>query len=90
MSGEEKKTFSLSEIVEITGVDASTVRIYVEREWIFPVAEQRFDDEDAARVRLIRELQTDFGINEAAVPVVLHLLDQLYYLRERMRRLGSS
>ena len=38
-----------------------------------------------ARVRLILELRDEFDVNEAALPVVLGLLDQLYDLRRRLR-----
>ena len=37
----------------------------------------RFSDTDAARAHLIRDLKTDFGVNDEGVDVVLHLVDQL-------------
>jgi chaperone modulatory protein CbpM len=36
-----------------------------------------FDEEDLARIRLIYELQMDMGVNDEAIPVILHLVDQL-------------
>jgi chaperone modulatory protein CbpM len=44
-----------------------------------------FRDIDVARVRLIHELRDKLEISEAALPVVLLLLDQLYDLRRKMR-----
>ena len=44
-----------------------------------------FQEIDVARVRLIVELRRDLEIDEAAMPVVLNLLDQLYALRRRMK-----
>ncbi len=49
-----------------------------------------FHDIDVARVRLIFELRDDLDVNEAALPVVLSLLDQLYDARRRMRELGDA
>ena len=49
-----------------------------------------FQDIDVARVRLILELRDDLEVNEAALPVVLLLLDQLYDLRREMLRLRDG
>jgi chaperone modulatory protein CbpM len=35
------------------------------------------DDEDLARIRLIRDLKEDFGVNDEGMSIILHLLDQL-------------
>jgi chaperone modulatory protein CbpM len=43
-----------------------------------------FQEIDVARVRLILELRDELEVNEAALPVVLLLLDQLYDLRRQM------
>lgn len=50
--------------------------------------EFHFEDIDAERVRLILELRDVMEVNEAAIPVVLSLLDQVYALRRRLRQLG--
>ena len=49
-----------------------------------------FQDIDVERVRLILELRDTMQVNEEALPVVLSLLDQLYALRRRLRRLGIT
>ena len=49
-----------------------------------------FQDIDVERVRLILELRDTMQVNEEALPVVLSLLDQLYGLRRRLRRLGIT
>ncbi len=49
-----------------------------------------FHDIDVERVRLILELRDTMQVNEEALPVVLSLLDQLYALRRRLRRLGIT
>ena len=47
-----------------------------------------FQEIDVERVRLILELRDQLEVNEAAMPVVLSLLDQIYALRRKMLRLG--
>jgi chaperone modulatory protein CbpM len=42
---------------------------------------------DVARARLIRDLKDDFGVNDAGVDVILHLLDQLHGLRRAFDQL---
>jgi chaperone modulatory protein CbpM len=55
----------------------------IEHHWIEPATPEadRFDEEDLARIQLIRELKEDFGVNDESIPIILHLLDQLYYLQ---------
>jgi chaperone modulatory protein CbpM len=47
-----------------------------------------FREIDVQRVRLILEMRDVLEVNEAALPVVLSLLDQLYALRRRLREAG--
>ena len=58
---------------------------FVQQSWVLVSGEQegwRFDEADAARVKLIVELKRDLEVNEEALPVVLNLLDQLYGLHQ--------
>lgn len=73
----------LVEAADQCGLQPETIQRFVSLAWISPLdpEELRFDAEDIARARLIHELQRDFGVNDEAVPVILHLLDQLHYLR---------
>jgi len=50
----------------------------------------RFAEIDAERVRLILDLRDRLEVNEAALPVVLSLLDQVYALRRRLRAMGIT
>jgi chaperone modulatory protein CbpM len=50
----------------------------------------QFTDIDIARARLIRDLVEAFEVNEAAVPVILDLIDQRQALEARMRDLFQS
>jgi chaperone modulatory protein CbpM len=87
MMQSRKKMFSLKEVTDLTGVTEPVIYLYVERQWISPVTPDALDEEDVARLSLIRDLE-DLGVNREAVPLVLHLLDQLYYLRARLKQLG--
>lgn len=52
---------------------------FVAEEWVLPRERDalQFDEEDLARILLIQELRMDFGVNDEAIPVILHLIDQL-------------
>lgn len=90
MSKTVRKTFSVTEVSEITGVDRSTVVAFIQREWICPVTTDEIDQEDIARIHLIEELRGSLGANDEAIPLILHLMDQLYYLRHQMRKFGDE
>jgi chaperone modulatory protein CbpM len=68
---------------------------WIARGWVLPdrvgpdsaVAEWEFHDIDVARVRLIHDLYHAMAIDEATMPLVLSLLDQVYELRGTLREL---
>jgi chaperone modulatory protein CbpM len=41
-------------------------------------------DADAARAILIRDLRSDFGVNDEGVEIVLQLVDQVHGLRRAL------
>jgi len=71
-----------------TSIRAETLEMWVSAGWLLP---ERRDDRtsfteiDVARAHLIRDLQSDLGVNEAGIDVILELLDQLYGLRCTLR-----
>ncbi|MGZ3709967.1 MAG: chaperone modulator CbpM, partial [Bdellovibrionota bacterium] len=69
-------------------MDERFVTRCVELHWIEPKSgtESGLDEEDLARILLIQELQSDFGVNDEAVPIILHLLDQLHFFRNQMTK----
>jgi chaperone modulatory protein CbpM len=65
-------------------VDRDRLVYFVEQAWVSvrqDAGALYFDEQDAARVRLICELRDDMAINDEAMPLVLRLLDQVYALR---------
>jgi chaperone modulatory protein CbpM len=85
-----KTTFTLSEVSSLTGLSITLIDTWIEREWISPIAAETLDHEDVARLRLIHELQDDFGANEDAIPLILHLMDQLCHIKAQLHRLRNS
>ena len=60
---------------------------FVVKEWVVPADRERhcFDEEDLARIRLILDLSEELEVGEAAIPIILNLLDQLHVLRKMIR-----
>ena len=75
------------------GLERNELERWIVETWVRPEHDRGdylFHDVDVARVRLIQELRDELEIDEAALPVVLSLLDQVYDLRRRMRQLVQA
>jgi chaperone modulatory protein CbpM len=87
-----------AEVVEMLGtVRLTELRLWCEAGWVAPAqpgvpgeAGPVFDEVDLARIRLVRELRDDLGLDEGAIPVVLSLVDQLYGVRRELRALARA
>ena len=81
--------FTFIEISKMTELPEPILFAYVEKKWINPSQhvnnQALLDHEDLARIQLIKELQHDFGVNDESIPLILHLIDQLHYLRNEIR-----
>ena len=78
---------SKQEFLSLSGMEHETLNTWIEEEWLVPggsSVELSFSEIDIARVQLIRDLQTDFGVNDEGVGVILNLLDQLYGMRRTL------
>lgn len=74
--------------VTISGLDSESLQRWIDNGWVRPdgaPGAYGFQDIDVARLRLILQLRDDLGLDEAAMPVVLSLLDQLYEMRRQIR-----
>ena len=73
------KTIRLDEACILCGVKEEIVIHFIEEDWVHPLDRHslELDAEDIARIRLIRELKEDYGVNDEGVPIILQLLDQL-------------
>lgn len=72
------------------GIDRPALELYVAKSWVKPPEPERFEAIDIARVRLVRHLERDLLIDGDAMDVVLKLLDQVYTLRDQMRRVERA
>ena len=80
-------------VMRFSGLDRKDLDRWIGNEWVRPdgaTGHYEFREIDVARVRLIQELRDELQVNEAALPIVLSLLDQLYDMRRRMRELGTG
>lgn len=86
-------TMNKQEFLTRAGLQVQTLELWLEQRWLIPEqtsAGTNFSDMDAARARLIRDLKDDFGVNDAGVDVILHLLDQLHGLRSALDQLHKD
>ena len=80
-------------VKQMSGLQQRDVERWISNEWVRAdrhAGTYVFQAIDVARVRLIRELRDEMEVNEAALPIVLSLLDQLYDMRRRMRELSDA
>jgi len=81
------------EFLATSGLQVQTLDLWIEQQWLVPErtsAGMNFSDMDIARARLIRDLTTDFGVNDEGVDVILHLVDQLHGLRRALEQLHKD
>jgi chaperone modulatory protein CbpM len=74
-------------------LDGNVLEGWVAAGWLTPNTEegtQEFGEIDVARVRLIQDLRSDIGVNDAGVGVILDLIDQLHGLRRTLSYLLTA
>lgn len=71
------------------GLDQNLIVDWVARGWVrvegASQTEWMFTEVDIARLHLLRDLHVDLALDEATLPLVLSLLDQVYALRRTLR-----
>jgi chaperone modulatory protein CbpM len=85
--------FESSEFLLRARLDAASLDAWIEAGWLAPRQagpERVFSELDLARVCLIRDLREGMGVNDEGVAIVLDLLDQVYGLRQALRRVSSA
>ena len=86
-------TMNKQEFLTCSGLQVQTLEFWLEQRWLIPEQTSTgtdFSDMDVARARLIQDLKDDFGVNDAGVDVILHLLDQLHGLRRALDQLHGD
>ncbi len=85
-----EERYTLKQVSEITGLSPRTVRL-LEREG-FIKSEKRgrqryYSEEDLERLKLIKLLKCDFGVNLAGVEIILNMREKMIELLEERDRL---
>ncbi len=78
------------EFLETSGLQVQVLDVWIEQQWLIPEktpSGMRFREIDVARARLIRELQSEIGANDAGIDVILHLMGQLHGMRRVLAQL---
>ena len=81
------------EFLTHAGLKVQTLELCLDQQWLIPdqaSAEMTFSETDVARAHLIRDLKSDFGVNDEGVDVILHLVDQLHGLRGAFEQLHRN
>ncbi len=83
-----------SEVVRmISGLKRAELRRWIAAGWVAPArrdGEARFRQIDVARLTMIVQIRQDLRVAEDSMPLVLSLVDQVYGLRNELRRLGEA
>lgn len=92
--------YRFEEVLKEFDLEGRELTYWISQNWVLPSrenpeleekdAQYLFDQSDLARVKLIAELRRDLEINDAAMPVVLRLLDQVYGLRRTLGELVKA
>ncbi len=82
--------YSVEIIAELTGVEPRTVLHYQQQGLIRPSvqeggADAAFDTEGLRQLRRIEHLRANFGMNDAGLKLVIHLLHEVERLRQERR-----
>ncbi len=84
---------SIEQVAAKSEVTRVEIRTWIELQWVLPAEQDGaylFDEVDVARIKLITELRRDLEVNDAAVPVVLRLIDQVHGLHRAIGDLHEA
>lgn len=90
MTEQAERDRRLEVAARMVRVTPARVRYYVRAGFVRPTRIEGdapyFGDDELARMRRIRRLQEDLGLNSAGVEVVLHLIDEVEQLQAALER----
>ena len=86
------KLIRIEDSVAVCGIERELIIHFIEEEWIHPADQESLglDEEDLARIRLIKELREDFGVNDEGVSIILPLIDQLNRIHLEIHKYESE
>jgi MerR family transcriptional regulator, heat shock protein HspR len=90
MSNRQPK-YTIRIVSELVGLHEQSLRMYERRGLITPQRSEGnirlFSDEDVERVRTIKRLMSDLGVNLAGAEVILHMRAQIEEMQRELDRL---
>jgi MerR family transcriptional regulator/heat shock protein HspR len=94
---ERTPKYTISVVAQMVGLHEQSLRMYERKGLIRPQRSdgniRLFSDADVERVRCIKRLVDDLGVNLAGAEVILHMREQMDLLRqevEQLQRLGQQ
>jgi MerR family transcriptional regulator/heat shock protein HspR len=83
--------YTIKTAAELCGLHEQSLRMYERRGLIAPSRSpgniRRFCDEDVERIRFIKRLIDDLGVNLAGVEVIMHMRQQLLETQQELETL---
>lgn len=85
------KYINIDDAFDLCGVKKEIIIYFIEQEWIHPADQESvgLDEEDLARIRLIRDLKEEFGVNDEGLSIILNLVDQLNRMHLEVEKFHS-
>lgn len=89
---DEDAALGLRELAQLCGLDSPCLIELVEAEVLWPIhpgddpLQWRFDGQQLSRARRASRLQRDFEASQAALTLMLQLLDEVELLRRQLRQ----
>ena len=88
---ESKPRYVISVAASIVGIEAHTLRYYEKLGLVQPERSsgniRLYSDEDVARLRYIKALMSDCGVNLAGVEVALRLMQQMREMQQQLEEM---
>lgn len=82
----------LEDVCRLSRVNKEVIVHFIQEKWVHPLKEEsmELDEEDLARIILIRDLRNIFGVNEESMSIILQLIDQLNRMHLEIERLQQG
>ena len=91
---ELKPKYTIKSVAQRVGLHEQSLRMYERKGLIQPQRSdgniRLFSESDIERVRCIKRLVDDLGVNLAGAEVILHMRDQMNALRQEVEQLQRS
>jgi MerR family transcriptional regulator, heat shock protein HspR len=90
----DERYFTIKIAAELCGMHEQSLRMYERRGLITPQRSagniRRFSDADVERIRFIKRLVDDLGVNLAGVEVIMHMRQQLLEIQRELELLQQA